>query len=100
MIHRGCAPSASRQASGALLRDCVEVPVIGALKQEVQRRGDAYLVRVIGRAGLNEQDARGRVLREPRGKDTSGATRTDDDIVVHGNLTTTVSSSTRYPTRA
>src|SRR5262249_62148106 len=50
--------------------------------------GDADLVRVVRGARLEQQNARRGVLGEPQREDTTGATGTDDDIVVHSHLMT------------
>jgi len=66
----------------------VEVPVVGALEQQVQRRRDVDLVGVVRRAGLEQQDAGLGVLGEPQRQDTPGTTGANDDIVVHSHLMT------------
>src|SRR6185437_1431178 len=82
-----------------LLRDGAVVPVVGALEEEVQRRRDVDLVGVVRWAGLQQQHARGRVLRQARGEDAPGAAGTNDDVVVHGHLLNHRSGCRRQPYR-
>src|SRR5260370_42413269 len=80
-----------------LLRNGLVVPVVGTLEQEVDRRRNADLIRVVGRPGLDEEHPRGRVLGEPRREHAAGATGPDDDVVVHSDLPETKSGQSVSP---
>ena len=71
-----------------LLGHGAEVPVVGALEQQVQRRRDVDLIGIVRWAGLEQQNPRRGVLGEAQRQDTSRTTGTNDDIVVHSHLKT------------
>jgi len=66
-----------------------EIPVVGALEQQVQRRRDVDLVRVVRGTGLDQEYPGVGVLGEPQRENASGTAGPGDDIVVHSHLMTT-----------
>ena len=109
---RACARAASRPTCcRPFLRHGVEVPVVLALEEQVQRGRDVYLVRIVRWARFQQQDPGRGVLGEPCGQDASSAACAHDDVVVHGDLTGAVrgpepcpkiggTGLSRHPTRA
>jgi hypothetical protein len=91
-VHRGRTAQdlAPRPVDGpagrAVLRDRSVIPVIRALEQPAQRGGGVDLRGVVGRAGLEEQDAGLRIGGQARRQDASRASGADDDVVIHGDL--------------
>ena len=84
---RAPARPVDRPAGRPFLRHGMEIPVVLALEEQVQRGRDVYLVSIVGRPRFQQQDPGRRVLGKPCGQDASSAACAHDDVVVHGDLT-------------
>ncbi len=96
---RAPARPVDRPAGRPFLRHGVEVPVVLALEEQVQRGRDVYLVGVVRRARFQQQDPGRGVLGKPCSEDTSSAACAHDDVVVHGDLTGQSGGLADHPTQ-